>query len=106
MGIPADYKDSDYVGKVPLSPDVSMLPMTKAQLASQQCVGGNQISPTKGRLQEDVILPTKGRLREDVILPNARPSDERAPIKIVDGRPWSPGVYLALRLLGRSLETA
>ena len=70
-------------------------------------VGGNQIiSPTKGRPREDVILPTEGRLREDVILPNARLSDKRAPIKIVDGRPWSPGVYLALRLLGRSLETA
>jgi hypothetical protein len=31
---------------------------------------------------------------------------ERAPIKIVDGRPWSPGVYRALRLLGKPLEIA
>mgnify|MGYP001012625747 CR=1 FL=1 len=64
------------------------------------------MSPTKGRPQEDVILPTKGRLREDVILPNARLRDERAPIKVVDGRPWSPGVYQALRLLGKPLEIA
>ncbi len=31
MGIPADYKDSDYAGKVPISPSpvVSILPLTK-----------------------------------------------------------------------------
>jgi hypothetical protein len=28
---------------------------------------------------------------------------ERAPIKMVNGRAWSPGIYWALRLLGRSL---
>jgi hypothetical protein len=33
MGIPADYKDSDYTGKVPVSPVVLMLPLTKEQLA-------------------------------------------------------------------------
>jgi hypothetical protein len=41
MGIPADYKDSDYVGKVPVSPAVSMLLLTKEQLASHECVGGD-----------------------------------------------------------------
>jgi hypothetical protein len=173
MGIPADYKDSDYAGKVPLSPDMSMLPMTKAQLASQECVGENQLSPTTDRPRVDVIGPrvdviSTDRTRVDVIstdrprvdvigprvdviltdrprvdvigggahqlgpdqggahqlgrgiltdhnqasdhqkvsLTGVRPSDERAPIKLVDGRPWSPGVYRALRLLGRSLETA
>jgi hypothetical protein len=85
-------------------------------------VGKNQLSPTKGRSQVDVILTGRpqvdvirrpqvdviltGRPQVDVILTGARPSDERAPIKMVDGRPWSPGVYRALRLLGRSLETA
>jgi hypothetical protein len=38
MGIPADYKDSNYMGKVPVSPAVSMLPLTKEQLALQECV--------------------------------------------------------------------
>jgi hypothetical protein len=41
MGIPADYKDSDYPGKVPISPVVPMLPLTKEQLALQECVGGD-----------------------------------------------------------------
>jgi hypothetical protein len=38
MGIPADYKDSDYAGKVPVSPAVLMLPLTKDHLALQECV--------------------------------------------------------------------
>jgi hypothetical protein len=33
MGIPADYKDSNYAGKVPVSPEVLMLPLAKEQLA-------------------------------------------------------------------------
>ena len=49
MGIPADYQDSDYVGKVPLSPKVLMLPLTKEQLASQECVGESEITLTEGR---------------------------------------------------------
>ncbi len=41
MGIPADYKDSNYAGKVSVSPAVLMLPLTKKQLALQECVGGD-----------------------------------------------------------------
>jgi hypothetical protein len=32
--------------------------------------------------------------------------DRRAPIKIVGGRAWSPGIYQALRQLGKSLDVA
>lgn len=31
---------------------------------------------------------------------------EQAPIKMVNGHSWSPGIYWALRLLGRSLDIA
>ncbi len=41
MGIPADYRDSDYKGKVPLSPKILMLPLTKKQLALEECVRGD-----------------------------------------------------------------
>ncbi len=98
MGIPADYKDSDYAGKVPLSPKVSMLPLTKEQLASQECVGESEVTLTKGRL-------SVASLAKGLTLTDDRPS-EGAPIKVVDGRPWSPGVYQALRLLGKPLEIA
>jgi len=39
MGIPTEYNDADYINKVPLTPKVSMLPLTKEQLASKECVG-------------------------------------------------------------------
>jgi hypothetical protein len=42
MCIPADYRDLDYKGKVPLLPEVSVLPLTKEQLALQECVGEMQ----------------------------------------------------------------
>jgi len=88
MGIPADYNDKDYKGKVRTTPPVdSMLPILKEPKASQECVGGNQ---------------------KDINLTNARPSESesRAPIKLVNGHPWSPNVYRNLRLIGKSLEVA
>ena len=40
--------------------------------------------------------------------PTAGPTkqDQRAPINMVSGRAWSPGIYQALRLLGKSLDVA
>ena len=40
--------------------------------------------------------------------PTAEPAkqDQRAPIKMARGRAWSPGIYRALRLLGKSLDVA
>jgi hypothetical protein len=40
MGISADYNDSDYMDKVPISPVVLMLPLTKKQLAFQEYIEG------------------------------------------------------------------
>jgi hypothetical protein len=85
MGILADYKNSDYAGKVPLSPEVSMLPLTKEQLVLRECVGESEITLTKGRL----LVASSAK---DLTLTDDRPS-ERAPIKVVDGCPWNPGVY-------------
>ena len=38
--------------------------------------------------------------------PTAGPTkqDQRAPIKMVGRRAWSPGIYRALRLLGKTLD--
>ncbi len=96
MGIPADYKYKDYAGVILSIPPVSlMLPVPKALKASQECVGGTQ------KLIYDRPLKVTST---DV---DGRPKLlEQVPIKIVDGRPWSPGVYRALRLLGSTLEVA
>ena len=80
MGIPADYKDYDHSGKIPISPPkISMLPLSKEQLASNECVGEqpNDRILTAARLQ----TVDEGRC------PDARVPE---PIKIVDGRAWSP----------------
>jgi hypothetical protein len=50
--------------------------------------------------------PSRDRLRKEKSLnvevrPLTTSSDSRAPIKIVDGCPWSPGMYPLLCLLGK-----
>jgi hypothetical protein len=57
MGIPADYRDADYEGMVPLLPKVSMLDLTKEQLALQECVGGSAKSCDSGHTNE--VRPTE-----------------------------------------------
>ena len=49
-----------------------------------------------------------GGNQKDINLTNARLSNSEspAPIKLVNGRPWSPNVYRNLRLIGKSLEVA
>ena len=36
----------------------------------------------------------------------ATKQNQQAPIKMVSGRVWSPGIYWALRLLGKPLDVA
>ena len=64
-----------------------MLPVPRAKEAPKECVRKSQ----------------KG-----LILTAARPNEgeSRAPIKMVEGKPWSPGVYRNLRLMGKTLEVA
>ncbi len=54
-------------------------------------------------------VPAKVRFAIDVEVraePTAEPTklNQCAPIKMVSGRAWSPGIYQALRLLGKTLE--
>jgi hypothetical protein len=66
----------------------SMLPIPKSRATSQECVGGRAD-------QEPTIenMTTRQQL-------------ERAPIEMVQGNAWSPGVYCALCILGCSLDVA
>ena len=53
--------------------------------------------------------PTKDRrVRFAIDMPTAEPTKQNrcAPIKMVGGRAWSPGIYRSLRLLGKSLDVA
>jgi hypothetical protein len=96
MGIPADYVDKDYEGRVHSTPPVrSMLPIPRAPKASQECVGGT-MKTTNNLTYDRPSESDSGQLVEG----------ERAPIKMVHGSPWSPNVYRNLRLIGMSLEDA
>ena len=88
-----------------------MLPEPKDKAALQEYVGDNP-GPTearrakRARFSMDVEVPTplgEDGAREPMKV--ASPG-EAAPIKMIDGRAWSPGIYRALRLMGRSLEVA
>ncbi len=71
-------------------------------------------SPTKDRqvtFEPKSQLPGKVWFAVDVEVraePTAEPAklDQRAPIKNVSGRAWSPGIYRALRLLDKTLDVA
>jgi hypothetical protein len=120
MGIPADYKDSDYAGKVPVSPVVLMLPLTKEQLASQECVGGdakfvgdNAKRPEKtpiplthasgnaciSRHSVHTLATDRPKKRAQLAVDMAvhAPPDEpqQTPLIMVSGCAWSPG-YIGL----------
>ena len=128
MGIPTEYNDAKYIGKEPLTPKVSMLPLTKEQLASKECVGDyacNGIRYTEsstsacngirytcrwanGRPQNSGgpfgLLennPTEDRLSESVEETSLQP-----PLIMVMGHSWSPSIYGAVRLLGNTVDIA
>ena len=85
--------DADYEGKVPLLPNVLMLPSTKEQLASYECVGGNARRQAPTGTHVSVTEPVEdrptGKESSDVKARAATVGlgSARAPIKIVDGRP-------------------
>jgi hypothetical protein len=124
MGISADYKDSDYLGKVPISTAVSMLPLTKEQLALQECVGGDAKQPeqmpiplthasgntciSRCSIHPLAIDRPKKRVQLAVDVAVRAPPDEpqQAPLIMVSGHAWSPGIYWALRMLGQTLDIA
>ncbi len=124
MGIPADYKDSDYVDKVPVSLAVSMLPLTKEQLALQECVGGDAKQPELtliplthasgnaciSRRSVHTLATDRPKERVQLVMDMAvrAPPDEpqQAPLIMVSRHAWSPGIYRALRLLGKTLDIA
>jgi hypothetical protein len=71
MGIPTEYNDADYINKGPLTPKVLMLlPLTKEQLASKECVG-------------DYASSNKGIRR----WANGRPQNTEVPFELLENNP-------------------
>jgi hypothetical protein len=113
MGIPADYNDASFATRCNFRPPkwvpepVLILPIPRDWVAAQECVGDN----TKGPKPTAARPAAKFHFAVDVeahAVQTAEPTKQaqRAPIKMVSGRAWSPGIYQALRLLEKSLDVA
>jgi hypothetical protein len=100
MGIPADYNDASFAKRCNFKPpnwvpeSVLMLPIPRDWVAVQECVGERA---TNKEVEVWDQSPTKDRrvrfaVDEEVQEPTAEPTkqDQRAPIKMVSGRAWSP----------------
>jgi hypothetical protein len=106
MGIPTDYIDESFTTRCNFKPPnwvpepVSMLPIPKDWESTQECVGDN----TKGPRLANARPSEKGGIavKVEVRAPPAE-QNQQAPIKMVNGRAWSPG---ARRLLEKSLNVA
>jgi hypothetical protein len=104
MGIPNDYNDDDYRKTVPSKVPKSMLPVTKAQLASKECVGGNMAAASllgivAAKPNKKVSWDLNGEKETSVM--NSQES-----IRMVQGRKWSMTVYQSCRLKGEPLARA
>jgi hypothetical protein len=134
MGIPTEYIDADYINKVPLTPKVSMLPLTKEQLASKECVGdyessnkeirrwangrpqhtegplelskNNSKSALKDNPSEDRPSALKDNPTEDRPSESVEETSPPPPLIMIMGRSWSPSIYGAVRLLGNTVDVA
>jgi hypothetical protein len=68
------------------------------------CVGKNGIDKPADRGVNDVVDDVVNK-REKVGHSKGQ-RGERAPLRYIHGKPWSPGVYRSLRLHGHPLEIA
>ena len=109
MGIPAEYNDDDYRTKIPSTVPKSMLPMTKAQWASKECVGGD-VSDTLLGSRIVATKPTKKVTWNSVIETQAQQTNSvptsHVSLRMVQGRKWSMNVYQSCRLRGDTLDRA
>jgi hypothetical protein len=123
MGIPPDYNDASFGTRCNFRPPnwisepVLMLPIPKDRVATQECVG-EQVTNKESAYKyaryckrNEAQQYSKGKqvtfdLPSDVKERTSLDVHQPAPIKMVRGHVWSPGIYRALRLWGKSLDVA
>ena len=109
MGILTDFSDASFMTRCKLRPPkwvpepVLMLPIPKDRVAIQEFVGDNAKEPelTAARPAAKVRFA----VNVEVSVPPAE-QNQWAPIKMVSGCAWSPGIYHALSLLDKTLDVA
>ena len=122
MGVPADYNDDDYNPVIPSTVSKSMLPMTKAQWASKECVDDDSAVTPLRNLDVAVKRNTVDRSikrvswdapkksmdsvmgNRDQQIGSVKNNHDR--IRMVQGRKWYMNTYQSCRLRGEPLEKA
>ena len=111
MAVPADYNDDDYKHAVPSTVPKLMLPMTKAQLASKECVGDDSAVNPLGNLDVAVKRNMVDRSTKRVLWDTPRKSvdpvrNNHDRIRMVQGRKWCMTTYQSCQLRVEPLEKA
>jgi hypothetical protein len=88
MSIPVDYKDADYFGNVPTFPPVVILSLSKEQLASKGCFEEQMNGHILTSARPNGLTESEG-IDDETCLD----AGMQAPIKVVNDRPCSPGIY-------------
>ena len=104
MGIPSDYNDDNYRNSVPSKVPKSMPPVTKAKMASKECVGGNMAAAS---LLGIVAAKSNKKISRNLTDENRNSvMNNHDTIRMVQGRKWSVIVYQSCRLKGEPLAKA
>jgi hypothetical protein len=104
MGIPSDYNDDNYRNSVPSKVPKSMTPVTKAKMASKECVGGNMAAAS---LLGIVAAKSNKKISRNLTDENRNSvTNNHDTIRMVQGRKWSVIVYQSCRLKGKPLARA
>jgi len=104
MGIPSDYNDDNYRNLVPSKVPKSVPTVTKAKMASKECVGGNMAAASllgivAAKSNKKVLCELNSEKENSVMNNNDM-------IRMVQGRKWSVIVYQSCRLKGEPLARA
>ena len=95
-------------------PDIEILPDARNVTVCRNTTKDQRTNGMLEILPDVEILPDAyfevPRTQNGIEVPRVQngifPTDRRAPIKMVSGRAWSPGIYQSLRLLGKSIDVA
>jgi hypothetical protein len=106
MGIPTDYNNESFMTRCNFRPPnwipepVLMLPISKDRVAMHKCIGDNAKGSKLATARPNVNV--RFAVDVEVYMPPVC-HNQQAPLKMVCRHVWSPGIYQALRLLGKSL---
>jgi hypothetical protein len=120
MDIPVDYYDITFKAICYNQPPENIAPINrilsipKDKKVLQECVGGQQSDVADqmsmaepGHAAKQMAEPGDVAKAGHVAKQMAEPGDvARPPLKMVGGKPWSPGVYRSLQLLGNLVKVA